>query len=96
MVDVADVPKIMALTGEARNLDRTISLLNADGRIVSMTIGGREGSIMLSTVGWDYPPQMATTILERCQTRREEIDGELAAAGVTGVDRERAEPARRS
>lgn len=94
MVDIANVPKISALISEARNLSRVIDNLNADGQIDMMRISpGPEQAqgvpVMLAMVDWEYPAGMVATIISKCQARRNEIDKELEAAGVTGVEARR-------
>lgn len=94
MVDRANLPKINGLYGERSNIQQTLKMLDEGGRITSMAIGKMsEGepkfiqfSQSISTVGWEYPPQMTGTIKEYLHKREEEITRELIELGVTGLD----------
>lgn len=96
-MDVKDIAKVNALSGEKRAIQVALETFDAGGRIVAISVGHApvEGELprptalimggAVPTMYIDYPPQMVDSIKMSFRTRLSAITDELEELGVTGV-----------
>jgi len=93
MVGRSDIDHVRELIAEYNEIVLALEVIDDNGTItaVTLTTPGVEAGTMdqpprsetVSTQGLVYPPQMITAIKLQLETRRDAINGELAALGVT-------------
>lgn len=72
---------------ERAAIEQGIDNLNEGGRITQIMIGGQMLPVaIVPTAYMEYPPQMNDEIIRLLELRLAEIDTELTALGVTGVE----------
>jgi len=100
MVDRTDIERVSRLVAEYREAELGMRNLNGGGRIAFMIIappvdlqpdneaGGRVvesgNAARISTQDWEYPPGMVAAIVQQLTARRDQINRDLMALGVTG------------
>jgi hypothetical protein len=95
MVDVASIGRVNALYQEASTINDAIAALDNGGRIVAMQISmpRAEGAppmrarpTIVNTAYMSYPQLMVDQIKVFFEQRLTQIDSELKALGVTGLE----------
>lgn len=92
-LDVNDISTANDLTREKQSIEDAMEVLNAGGRIVSMTVmvvptGEHPAPPMGTIVPTShimYPPQMIDAIKSALMARETAIDSQLSQLGVTGT-----------
>lgn len=99
MVDVSDLQKVMMLSSEKQNISNALTQFDSGGVILSMSVGPRPpageplfsgmGGIPVDTSGMQYPQAMVDAIKQSLVQRQGEIEQQLQALGVTGMEQRR-------
>lgn len=87
MVDRGDLGQINSLYVELQSIESALDIFEHGGRINGMEINAEElgRPTYVDTRRLNYPQAMIDAIKSQLQTRRTEIESELADAGITGV-----------
>lgn len=101
MVDLAQFNEVRMLVAELKDIGTVLENLENGGRIVAMSVAPpasprpegepphEPAGVTISTSNIDYPPAMLTGIQAALTQRRDAIEQELTALGVSGVEQAR-------
>ena len=85
MVDRTQLDQVNELYGEQATITRALSVFDAGGRIVELTVATPADSVMVSSEYMSYPGPMIASIRQQLEQRQVVIRQELTNLGITGM-----------